>query len=253
MPESWGTPSPMDSPQYGDGFFDDTIVEEPTPSEGMSMQSIRSALSAPDDDDESRLVRSASVGRRGKAALVTTTSRDGSGDMDYDNAQRPAPAPFQSGPFSDGTGYLEDSSNSSMTVPSTKTVRGSPAGASVTADAILDAYGAASAMDPRASRRISVSPPSDPQAAGGYSRFSAIRRPPRLDIDAVRKAESRGSLTSLPDLIRRATRLAASLDKGRRPASRFDLDDFPPEFYGVGRQPTNVAMLNTGIVLLIQS
>jgi hypothetical protein len=47
-------------------------------------------------------------------------------------------------------------------------------------------------------------------------------------MDAVRKAEARGSLTSLPDLIRRATRLAASLEKGKRPASRLnDLDDFP--------------------------
>jgi hypothetical protein len=54
------------------------------------------------------------------------------------------------------------------------------------------------------------------------SRLSAIRRPPRLDIDAVREAESRGSLTSLPDLIRRATRLASMIDKGKRPSSRLD-------------------------------
>lgn len=41
------------------------------------------------------------------------------------------------------------------------------------------------------------------------------RWPPRLDMDAVRDAEARGSLTSLPDLIRRATRLASNLDNGR--------------------------------------
>ncbi|KAI5812833.1 hypothetical protein BZA77DRAFT_133461 [Pyronema omphalodes] len=41
------------------------------------------------------------------------------------------------------------------------------------------------------------------------------RRPPRLNIDAVRDAEARGSLTSLPDLIRRATKLAAALETGR--------------------------------------
>lgn len=47
-------------------------------------------------------------------------------------------------------------------------------------------------------------------------------------------------MTSLPDLIRRATRLAASLDRGRRPASRFnDLDDFPPELYGDGTKFSN--------------
>lgn len=48
------------------------------------------------------------------------------------------------------------------------------------------------------------------------------RRPPRLDIDAVRDAETRGSLSSLSDLIRRATKLASNLDRGRT-ASRADL------------------------------
>ncbi|KFY21992.1 hypothetical protein V493_06932 [Pseudogymnoascus sp. VKM F-4281 (FW-2241)] len=62
-----------------------------------------------------------------------------------------------------------------------------------------------------------------------YSRNSAIRRPPRLNMDAVRDAEARGSLTSLPDLIRRATRLASMMNEGKRPASRLnDLNDFPP-------------------------
>lgn len=49
------------------------------------------------------------------------------------------------------------------------------------------------------------------------------RRPPRIDVDAVREAEARGSLTSLPELIRRATRLAANLDRGKT-ASRLGLD-----------------------------
>jgi hypothetical protein len=49
------------------------------------------------------------------------------------------------------------------------------------------------------------------------------RRPPRLDVDAVRDAEARGSLTSLPDLIKRATRLAANLDRGKT-ASRLGFE-----------------------------
>lgn len=52
---------------------------------------------------------------------------------------------------------------------------------------------------------------------------AGMRRPPKLDIDAVRDAEARGSLTSLPELIRRATRLAANLDRGKT-ASRLGLD-----------------------------
>lgn len=56
---------------------------------------------------------------------------------------------------------------------------------------------------------------------------AAIKRGLRIDMDAVREGEARGSLTSLPDLIRRATRLAAMIDKGKRPTSRMDnLNDF---------------------------
>ncbi|EEP75645.1 predicted protein [Uncinocarpus reesii 1704] len=51
-----------------------------------------------------------------------------------------------------------------------------------------------------------------------------VKRPPPLDIDAVREAEARGSLTSLPDLIRRATKLASNLDRGRT-ASRLGMLD----------------------------
>lgn len=49
-------------------------------------------------------------------------------------------------------------------------------------------------------------------------------RPPQLDMEAVRDSEARGSITSLPDLIRRATRLAANLDRGKT-ASRTGLFD----------------------------
>ncbi|KAK1082322.1 hypothetical protein LTR48_007040, partial [Friedmanniomyces endolithicus] len=50
---------------------------------------------------------------------------------------------------------------------------------------------------------------------GGLSERAGRRRPPRLNVDAVRDAEARGSLTSLPDLIMRATRLASNLDRGK--------------------------------------
>lgn len=58
-----------------------------------------------------------------------------------------------------------------------------------------------------------------PVAAGG---LAGRKIPPRLNLDAVREAEARGSLTSLPDLIRRATKLAAVLDTGR-PDSRWGM------------------------------
>ena len=49
------------------------------------------------------------------------------------------------------------------------------------------------------------------------------RKPPRLNMEATRAAEARASLTSLPDLIRRATKLAANLDRGKT-ASRLGMD-----------------------------
>lgn len=41
------------------------------------------------------------------------------------------------------------------------------------------------------------------------------RRPPRLNLNSVREGETRASQTSLPELIRRATRLASNLDRAR--------------------------------------
>lgn len=50
------------------------------------------------------------------------------------------------------------------------------------------------------------------------------RRPPPLNLGPTRDADVRGSLTSLPDLIRRATKLASNLDRGKT-ASRLGMWD----------------------------
>lgn len=200
MPESWGSASPGPSPQYPEAFYDEPITEEGNPYD--------------DDAEESQLVRSASLGKRGKPVLVTTVMpRDA--DVE-ESSRRPDPLPIQGDAFRNGTGYIEASTSSSNTLPTINTMAPPPA---LTVDSFIDAYSAASATDPSNPSR---STPSPQPTSRPYSRLSAIRRPPKLDIGAVKKAESRGSLTSLPDLIRRATRLAASLEEGRRPASRFD-------------------------------
>ncbi|KAL2023509.1 hypothetical protein VTK56DRAFT_2117 [Thermocarpiscus australiensis] len=207
MPENWGAQSsPGPSPDYPESPpFVDTIAEGGGPS-----------AYADDDAEESQLVRSASIGKRAKPTLVNATAHRAADGADRD--RRPGPLPIQ-GPFKDGTGYVENSNPSSTTVP---TVAAQAIGTAMTADTMLSAYSAASADDPSSQARKTTPSPNPPAGSRPYSRLSAIRRPPRLDIDAVRKAESRGSLTSLPDLIRRATRLAASLEKGRRPASLAD-------------------------------
>lgn len=61
------------------------------------------------------------------------------------------------------------------------------------------------------------------QPMGGLSGRAGRRRPPCLNVNAVKDAEARGSLTSLPDLIRRATKLASNLDRGKT-ASRMGMD-----------------------------
>ncbi|KAI1365291.1 hypothetical protein F5Y08DRAFT_328149 [Xylaria arbuscula] len=195
IPDSFGSLSPS---SQTDIYFDDAIAEESFTS---------------DDADDSRLVRSASIGKRGKPSLVTTKSNS------PPQSQRPAPQPIQGSPFAGGTGYVEGSSSSSA--PTAKTL----GGAGLTTNSMLTAFESASATDPSTLPR--------PEPSLKPSRLSGLRRPPRLDIDAVRTAEARGSLTSLPDLIRRATRLATMMDRGKRPASRFDDLDFPPEIYGM--------------------
>ncbi|CAD0087292.1 unnamed protein product [Aureobasidium vineae] len=60
------------------------------------------------------------------------------------------------------------------------------------------------------------------KSIGDKSSFSAFQV---LNVDAVREAEARGSLTSLSDLIRRATKVASNLDRGRT-ASRLGLNFF---------------------------
>lgn len=197
IPDSFGSLSPG---SQNDLYFDETIAEE-------------SFLS--DDADDSRLVRSASIGKRGKPSLVTTKATDKLASI----PQRPAPKPVQGSPFAGGTGYVDGSSSSSS-----QNLAKNTGNLGLTPDTMLSAFESASATDP------STVPKTDLQLKA--SRLSGLRRPPRLDIDAVRAAEARGSLTSLPDLIRRATRLASLMDRGKRPASRFDDLDFPDEIYG---------------------
>lgn len=82
--------------------------------------------------------------------------------------------------------------------------------------------------------------------------------PPGLNLNAVRDAEARGSLTSLPDLIRRATKLAAVLETGKvraggslqgsnfRTESISDiLASFPPPVPGGGGNGSRVSVWPT--------
>ncbi|KAM3549173.1 hypothetical protein MY1884_008860 [Beauveria asiatica] len=113
---------------------------------------------------------------------------------------------------------VNDKSTSWNTLGAARRMSGQPLGAASDQpgrEDIIQAYAAASSGT-TADLRFASNP------SVNNTRSSAMKRGLRIDMDAVREAESRGSLTSLPDLIRRATKLAAMIDKGKRPTSRMD-------------------------------
>jgi hypothetical protein len=263
IPSSWGS----DSPGYEYDYEDDDDVRERGFGHDVIEEGRESRESNLDDNEDRGLIRSASLGKRAKPSMITTKSSDRVDPLRPSPVPQQRPqqvskldkmsviegcaggvatggalvAPQMNdthretkwpmvgspdSPLASGTGFVE-SSSSENSVPRVAravttdkpAVSGSPSDAR--ASQMLGAYSAASPLQPSAPNPTRTPSP-------GFNRLSAIRRPPRLDIDAVRDAEARGSLTSLPDLIRRATRLAAMMDRGKRPGSRLnDLNDFP--------------------------
>jgi hypothetical protein len=188
-------------PTNNDDFYDnDDLFSD----DGSTITSERGTISpGPAEQDDRRglvaqspaLLRQASLGRRTKPSLMTIKSVDSLG---------------KSKPMGLGaTASAAQGSNST-------TARN--VGASSSSSSLRNMQ-LAGASEPDSTE---FSPQEDTRAATLADR-AGMRRPPRLDMDAVRDAEARGSLTSLPELIRRATRLAANLDRGKT-ASRLGLD-----------------------------
>ncbi|KAL5119492.1 hypothetical protein ACEQ8H_002557 [Pleosporales sp. CAS-2024a] len=184
-------------PTHPDDFYenDDLFSDD-----ASTTTSERGPVSPSESDDRRGLVqqspallRQASLGRRTKPSLMTIKSLDSLGKGKSDDAKYGAGAAVGGGGAAAiGTGTTSSSSSSLRNMQ------------------LAGAYG----MD--------SSQPSS-QEDMRASILADRKRPPRLDMGAVREAEARGSLTSLPELIRRATRLAANLDRGKT-ASRLGLD-----------------------------
>lgn len=184
-------------------------------------------------DENATLVRQASLGKRGKPSLRTIQK---SNPPSYAPPEQPEPprAPLEPSPFP--MAYKEDTKtqehggnatrfrDSSSSVSSDSSHEVDLEKAPVFLDVPqkgLDANQTANPSTEALEKEMEVLPSVGPNMSG---RRPGGRRPPRLDMDAVRDAEARGSLTSLPDLIRRATKLASRLDHGRT-ASRTNLCD----------------------------
>ena len=211
MPDTWVPEGDrVGSPDGVETFYEESITDK-------SRDSILYEFA-----DDCNLVRSASLGKKGRAALVTTKP------VNTQAVPRPYPIPKQ--PLDDGKAHMEASTNSSGTLPNfiypftmAPTIHEAPD----TPEPIADIKSIVEVSEESISSDGTQTPPRSPQLA--------TRQPLKLDIDAVRSAEARGSLTSLPDLIRRATRLAAMIEGGKRPASRFeDLSEYLNEKLGSG-------------------
>jgi hypothetical protein len=214
-----------------------------------------------DQDEVAGLVRQASVGKRHKPALRTIK---GSEDTSAQVAEMPkfdkskitkggivAQAAVAAGA---GAGAVAAGFGASRyEMPPVKQV---PApGRTVFLDASSSSSSPLSA-DVEFEKPLGASPVSTPinpriaQLAGGFEKgpdslgtnppamsdkIPGTRRPPRLNLDAVKEAEARGSLTSLPDLIKRATKLAANLDRGKTASRIGMLDLFKAENGSLGK------------------
>ncbi|KAK7552310.1 hypothetical protein IWX49DRAFT_424669 [Phyllosticta citricarpa] len=225
----------------GDFYFDDEDVTDEeylgSPTERGDSEDGRSRPS--EDGDQSGLVRQASMGKRGKPSLTTIKSMESMDKLrERDKIGQavlamPAAAATPVGlavsrkpsgnELRGGTGLIPPS-------PSTSSSDSKSGGKSPLSKEMLD-DDLDSPIDPRVDEILGGL-----EKGGALSGFGketrapsklsdrvGTRRPPRLNVDAVQEAESRGSLTSLPDLIRRATKLASNLDRGKT-ASRLGFD-----------------------------
>jgi len=214
-------------PSNSDGFYPEDDVDS---DDEIDLSKSDRGTVTPDHDDRSglvkqppALVRQASLGRRSKPSLMTIRSTDS-----FPGGGKKNPVEMGAGTVAGMSGAggamlaARDDSPSGLGRTTLSDGRG-PAQTSPFSDAanvIEDRGGKNANLVGSAS---SPHPLSQEMRPTGLAGRAGLRRPLKLDMEAVRDAEARGSITSLPDLIRRATKLAANLDRGRT-ASRLGLD-----------------------------
>lgn len=206
IPSSWGS-APAESEILG--AYLDMDSDDGQPSPGLR-------------EDNTALVRNASLGKRGKPTMRTILKSNPASevfveDTQDNSAKGTAVASIGMGAAVDQTLHPPTQSRKpSISTASSDTLKDTdPEKQSFSQqheppytpglEKELEAIGAL----PKAAPTMSDKRP------GG-------RKPPALNMHALRDAEARGSLSSLSDLIRRATKLASNLDRGRT-ASRADL------------------------------
>ena len=238
VPSSWAS--------HPDDYNFDRIQEKVEEEEEVLNPSTSPNSTASRHDETTGLVRQASMGQRMRPSvtrirnssehisskketvgLSTIAAGAGPGATAHGSSRENNPtAPARSSPFTETIGnrtFIIDSSPPNSRSSSQNSGKG--------ALTLVEPIGRSrSPLGPAADRAqpnplCGIHRP-DSKGPSISDRVPSKHRPPHLDMDAVRDAESRGSITSLPDLIRRATRLAANLDRGKT-ASRSGMLDMP--------------------------
>lgn len=216
MPTSWGEGPPEYFTGRGINEGEEDSEESPAGENGRHSR-------ASDHDDSTGLVRKVSIGKPGRPALRTVKSGEGVEEGDGDH--------LQPGPFDDRQ-EISDGSGGGATFLSVSPAKNSPAGTpnelpsglSRTAQS-AEARPPTSPLDPRVTEILgglekggaldSNGTASPITSTAPSMSEKGLKRPPPLNVEAAQTGEARGSSTSLPELIRRATRLASNLDRGR--------------------------------------
>lgn len=197
IPSSWGSGPPMSDILDTYGSEQDEPKQDPKRNKRDSLT----------------ILRQASVGKRGKPALRTV-------------GKTQEPSPLKDDKSSDSSlGY--------STVNGLQP-RASLDSTSTDTDSIDLEKERIEIENEQKARSIGIGFGLGRPGAGMSSRKPNSHRPPELDLNKTRSAEAHGSLTSLPDLIRRATKVASNLEHGRTASRLGILDMF--DFGGQGKR-----------------
>ncbi|KAL8675216.1 MAG: hypothetical protein Q9168_000336 [Polycauliona sp. 1 TL-2023] len=210
-PTTWGDGPP--DYYMGSGFSEEDEDEIQSPSSTNDGRDSR----AGDHDESTGLVRKVSIGKPGKPALKSVKDPAGTTEEPPRTGQE-----VRFGPGAGVATFLAPSSNSNSPIASPDE-KAPP----FENDGIRSQFGNASspsAIDPRVAKilgglekggALSTAATTPMTSKTGSMSDKGGKRPARLKLDAVKESEPRGSATSLPELIRRATRLASNLDRGK--------------------------------------
>lgn len=239
IPESWADGPP--------GYYLGGGIDEEDEEDGQGGNSSGRGSSAGDHDDSSGLVRRGSYGNPRMAAdggdatagepLTQEDERwrtgppgtDPIGRHNFRGLGRLNPSLLYSGYESD-LSFLDSPREQSRSQSPMPQLNGP-------ASPVVNAYfgsprSAGSPVDPRVGEilghlekggALPSSGTASPPSVASMSE-KGFKRPPRLNLDESKEGPARSSATSLPDLIRRATKLASNLDRGKT-ASRVGMLD----------------------------